>query len=101
MSKHDSVASYLAERGCPAAVVEGGFAGLIEQWEALVTSVEEGYGLGRLARARPEIKVLYMSGYTDEAVVRHGVLAGDTPFIQKPFSPDGLAGKLREVLETS
>ncbi len=46
MSKQDSVKSYLTERGCAAAVVEGGFAGLIEQWEALVTSVEEGYELG-------------------------------------------------------
>jgi hypothetical protein len=45
MSKHDSVESYLTERGCPAAVIAGGFAGLIEQWEALVTAVEEGYEL--------------------------------------------------------
>ena len=46
MSEQDSVRDYLAERGCAAAVIEGGLPGLIEQWEALVASVEEGYGLG-------------------------------------------------------
>jgi signal transduction histidine kinase/CheY-like chemotaxis protein len=47
---------------------------------------------------RPSIKVLYMSGYTDDAVVRHGVLSEDMPFIQKPFTPMALRKKIREVL---
>ena len=47
---------------------------------------------------RPDIKVVYMSGYTDDAVVHHGVLGHDAPFIQKPFSPAALRKKIREVL---
>jgi two-component system, cell cycle sensor histidine kinase and response regulator CckA len=52
-----------------------------------------------LAETYPEIKVLYMSGYTDDAVVRHGVLEEGTAFLQKPFSPDSLAHKVRAVLD--
>jgi PAS domain S-box-containing protein len=52
-----------------------------------------------VASLRPETKVLYMSGYTNDAVVRHGVLDSGTSFIQKPFSPDALGRKVREVLD--
>ncbi len=45
------------------------------------------------------IRVLYMSGYTDHAVVRHHLLHPDIPFIQKPFAPDRLAHKVRQVLD--
>ena len=48
---------------------------------------------------RPGLKALYLSGYTDEAIVRHGVLEGGVPFLQKPFSLDGLARKVRDVLD--
>ena len=52
-----------------------------------------------LTAERPGIRVLYMSGYTDDAVVRHGVLAEGMPYLQKPFSPRALASKVREVLD--
>jgi PAS domain S-box-containing protein len=47
---------------------------------------------------RPSLRVLYMSGYTDEAIVRHGVLEPALAFIQKPFTADDLARRIREVL---
>ncbi len=53
----------------------------------------------RLAEARPGVKVLYMSGYTDDAVVRHGVLEEGVAFLQKPFPPAALATRVREVLD--
>ncbi len=48
----------------------------------------------------PEMKVLFMSGYTDNAIVHHGVLEKGIAFIQKPFASDSLARKVREVLDT-
>jgi CheY-like chemotaxis protein len=52
----------------------------------------------RLKRGRPRLKAICMSGYADEAVMRHGVLDPDTPFIHKPFSISEIASKIREVL---
>jgi NO-binding membrane sensor protein with MHYT domain/nitrogen-specific signal transduction histidine kinase/CheY-like chemotaxis protein len=51
-----------------------------------------------LAATRPELRVLYMSGFTESAVMHHGVLDPGTEFIQKPFSPQALGVKVQEVL---
>jgi PAS domain S-box-containing protein len=53
-----------------------------------------------LAAVRPEMKILYMSGYTDDTVVRHGVLEERMAFLQKPFTADSLLRKVRDVLDT-
>ncbi|MGA8674049.1 MAG: PAS domain S-box protein, partial [Candidatus Acidiferrales bacterium] len=55
---------------------------------------------GRVKTIRPEIKVLFMSGYTDQAVVHHGILDTDAALLQKPFTMAALAAKLREILST-
>ncbi len=52
----------------------------------------------RLTRVRPGSKVLYMSAYTDEAVVHHGVLQPGTPVLQTPFTAEALAAKIRDLL---
>ena len=54
----------------------------------------------RLAAVRPEVKVLYMSGYPDDVIVHHGVLDEGTAFIQKPFAADVLARQVRDVLDS-
>jgi PAS domain S-box-containing protein len=53
----------------------------------------------QLLLRHPEIRVLYMSGYTNDAIVRQGVLEEGAAFLQKPFTPDALARKVREVLD--
>jgi len=52
-----------------------------------------------LALCGPDMKVLYMSGYTDDASVHHEVREEGTAFLQKPFTPSTLAQKVREVLD--
>ncbi|MFN2386400.1 MAG: ATP-binding protein [Thermoanaerobaculia bacterium] len=69
----------------------------------LTDAVMPGMGGSALAREisseRPATRVLYMSGYTDDAVVRHGHLDAGSAFIQKPFASHALARKVREVLD--
>jgi CheY-like chemotaxis protein len=55
----------------------------------------------QLTPLRRDMKVLYMSGYTDDAIVHHGVLEEGTAFIGKPFTPNALARKVREILDVA
>jgi response regulator RpfG family c-di-GMP phosphodiesterase len=54
----------------------------------------------RLALMRPEMQVLYMSGYPDNTIVQHGVLEPGTAFLQKPFTINALELKVREILNS-
>ena len=53
----------------------------------------------RLRLLRPETQVLYMPGYTDDAVVRHGLLDAALYFLQKPFTPGALVHRVRDILD--
>ncbi len=55
----------------------------------------------RLRARKPDLRALFMSGYTDNVVVRHGILEGELEFLEKPFSAERLAAKVREVLAGS
>jgi len=54
-----------------------------------------------LGRLRPGLPVLFMSGYTNDEIIRRGLLTPGAPFLQKPFSPEALATKVREVLDAA
>jgi DNA-binding response OmpR family regulator len=53
----------------------------------------------RMVAARPDLALLLVSGYTDDEVVRHGLIEAGVPFLQKPFAPAALLVKVREVLD--
>jgi CheY-like chemotaxis protein len=99
----------LASRGYNVLEAENGESGLRiaesfkEHIDILITDVVmPGFGGRELARKllllRPSISVLYLSGYTEDAVVTQGALGPRTAFLQKPFTLQNLAKKVREVL---
>ena len=55
---------------------------------------------GRLVPARPEMRVLYMSGYTDRAILQQRILDSGLAYVQKPLVPERLARRVREVLDS-
>ncbi len=60
-----------------------------------------GRELAEVARkACPELRVIYMSGYTDDALSRYGLQGTSDQFIQKPFTPLGLVRKIRSILDS-
>jgi signal transduction histidine kinase/ActR/RegA family two-component response regulator len=67
--------------------------------DVVMPEMSGGQLVEKVLRARPGIRVLYMSGYTDDEVMRRGVIDGATAFLQKPFTPDMLAHKVRAVLD--
>ena len=74
-------------------------------FDALITDAVmpgiSGWEVGRQLGARwPELRILYISGYSEDALAHGGVLEQDLNFLQKPFSPFELLGKLRRVLDT-
>jgi PAS domain S-box-containing protein len=95
----------VVEASAPAAAIR-----LVEQYtgpiDLLVTDVVMPEMNGRqlvehLLVARPDLKVLYLSGYTNDAVVRHGVFESNVNFLQKPFTTEALAAKVREILDAA
>jgi DNA-binding NtrC family response regulator len=90
-----------ARHGRDALTVAGNYAEPIQLLLTDVVMPEMGAGelVQQLLTERPELKVLFISGYTNDEVVRRGVSGNGAAFIQKPFQPDELMRKVREVLD--
>jgi CheY-like chemotaxis protein len=97
----EGYATLVARDGAQALQIADAHAGVID---LLVTDVIMPGITGRAAadairEARPGIRVLYISGYTDEAIMRHGVLGAGVAFLNKPFACETLLSKVRELLD--
>ena len=101
-TRRDFIAAALA--GSYGAAALAAFETAVQPWDLLLTDVVMPGASGpdlvkQLVEVRPGLKVIYMSGYTNEAIVHHGVLDPGIGFLQKPFSYDALGRKLREALD--
>jgi CheY-like chemotaxis protein len=90
-----------ARHGRDALTVASGYNHPIELLVTDVVMPEMGAGelVDQLLASRPELKVLYISGYTNDEVIRRGISQSEAAFIQKPFTSNELMGKVREVLD--
>jgi two-component system cell cycle sensor histidine kinase/response regulator CckA len=90
-----------ARHGRDALTVSSGYAHPIQLLVTDVVMPEMGAGelVDQLLSTRPELKVLYISGYTNDEVTRRGVSQSDAAFVQKPFTSEVLMQKVREVLD--
>jgi two-component system cell cycle sensor histidine kinase/response regulator CckA len=86
-------AEALAIAGNPGTLIEGVIS------DVVMSGMNGRQLVEKLLESRPGLGVLLMSGYTDDDVLRRGVLHGETAFLQKPFTPDQLARKVRAVLD--
>jgi two-component system, cell cycle sensor histidine kinase and response regulator CckA len=91
-----------AESGLRALDISRGFKGIMD---LLVTDVIMPQMTGselarRIVALRPDIRVLYMSGYTDDVIAQHGILDADVNFLQKPFTVQSLTERVRDILDS-
>ena len=103
--------TYLLERGGytvlavasgdEAIAVSSAYAGVIDLMvtDVMMPGTSGIQTAGKLMPTRPELKVLYMSGYSEDAVAQHGLLGAGAHFLQKPFSPAAFTAKVRDVLD--
>jgi two-component system, cell cycle sensor histidine kinase and response regulator CckA len=91
-----------AENGMRAIRIAEEFAGKIDLivTDAIMPGMSGRELVSHLEASRPGIKSLFVSGYTDNSIVHHGILDSNIAFLQKPFSGDSLAGKVRQVLNS-
>jgi two-component system, cell cycle sensor histidine kinase and response regulator CckA len=91
-----------AENGIEALRLAEEFAGNIDLvlTDAIMPGMSGKELVSRIQKLRPTIKSLFVSGYTDNSIVHHGILDANVAFLQKPFSRDGLAHKVRQVLDS-
>jgi two-component system, cell cycle sensor histidine kinase and response regulator CckA len=91
----------LARNGLEALAIASGHSGVIDMiaTDVVMPKMNGRPLVEKLLESRGQMRVLFMSGYTDDEVMRRGVIDGRTAFLQKPFTPSELARKVREVLD--
>ena len=91
-----------AASGAEALQIVGLYKGAIELvvTDVVMPGMSGGELVDRLLRARPDLRVLYISGYSDDAMVVHGVSNADSACLQKPFTCEAFVARVREVLDT-